>query len=103
MRACRSGGNFGKDGRAQKQDRKEKNSKIFSFSLPWKNGCSAYFKMKATKSFPVESQDTFKRLDVFLSQKESGLSRSQIKRLIGQGNVQVGGRKAKAGMRLKKG
>ena len=59
--------------------------------------------MKATRSFPVESQDTFKRLDVFLSQKEPGLSRSQIKRLIGQGNVQMGGKKAKAGMRLKKG
>ena len=52
-------------------------------------------------TFHVPSEDSLKRLDVFLSQVEKTLSRSQIKRLIAQGNVQVGGRKAKAGMRLK--
>jgi len=59
--------------------------------------------MKAARTFPVDSQDTFKRLDIFLSQKEPGLSRSQIKKLIEQDNVRVGGKKAKAGLRLKKG
>ncbi len=59
--------------------------------------------MKTARSFPVEPQDTFQRLDVFLSQKEPGLSRSQIKRLIDQGDVQVGKKKVKAGLRLKMG
>ena len=52
-------------------------------------------------TFRVPSKDSRKRLDVFLSQEQRTLSRSQIKRLIAQGNVQVGGRKAKAGMKLK--
>ena len=52
-------------------------------------------------SFYVNPQDSGKRLDVFLSQKDKVLSRSQVKRLIEKGNVRVGGRKAKAGMRLK--
>ena len=57
--------------------------------------------MKSTISFQVDSQDSAKRLDVFLSQKEPALSRSQIKRLIEMGEVQVGGRKAKAALRLR--
>lgn len=57
--------------------------------------------MNPNISFRVQSGDYLKRLDVFLSQKEALLSRSQIKRLIETGNVQVGGKKAKAGMRLK--
>ncbi len=52
-------------------------------------------------TFRVPSKDSLKRLDVFLSQEQRTLSRSQIKRLIARGNVQVGGRKAKAGMKLK--
>jgi len=52
-------------------------------------------------TFRVPSKDSQKRLDVFLSQEQRTLSRSQIKRLIAQGNVQVGGRKAKAGMKLR--
>lgn len=59
--------------------------------------------MKPARTFHVESEDAFKRLDVFLSQKENLLSRSQIKRLIEQGDVQVGGKKAKASLRLKTG
>jgi 23S rRNA pseudouridine1911/1915/1917 synthase len=59
--------------------------------------------MKPARTFHVESADAFKRLDVFLSQKENLLSRSQIKRLIDQGNVCVGGKNAKAGLRLKPG
>jgi 23S rRNA pseudouridine1911/1915/1917 synthase len=57
--------------------------------------------MHSTIIFHVNPQDTLKRLDVFLSQKDSLLSRSQIKRLIASGKVQVGGKKVKAGMRLK--
>jgi 23S rRNA pseudouridine1911/1915/1917 synthase len=57
--------------------------------------------MKSTLSFQVDSQDSAKRLDVFLSEKEPALSRSQIKRLIEIGEVQVGGRKAKAALRLR--
>jgi 23S rRNA pseudouridine1911/1915/1917 synthase len=57
--------------------------------------------MKSTISFQVDSQDSAKRLDVFLSEKESALSRSQIKRLIEMGEVEVGGRKAKAALRLR--
>jgi 23S rRNA pseudouridine1911/1915/1917 synthase len=59
--------------------------------------------MKPAQTFHVESADAFKRLDVFLSQKENVLSRSQIKRLIDEGNVYVGGKNAKAGLRLKPG
>jgi len=59
--------------------------------------------MKPARTFHVESLDAFKRVDVFLSQKENLLSRSQIKRLIDQGNVRVGGKNAKAGLRLKPG
>jgi 23S rRNA pseudouridine1911/1915/1917 synthase len=58
--------------------------------------------MKSKISFQVDSQDTAKRLDVFLAQKDPALSRSQIKRLIERGEVQVGGRKAKAALRLRK-
>jgi 23S rRNA pseudouridine1911/1915/1917 synthase len=57
--------------------------------------------MNSTVSFRVHSQDSAKRLDVFLSQKDPGLSRSQIKRLIEAGKVQVEGRKAKAGLKLR--
>jgi len=57
--------------------------------------------MNPNLCFRVTLQDSSKRLDVFLSQKDTVLSRSQVKRLIEKGNVQVGGEKAKAGMRLK--
>jgi 23S rRNA pseudouridine1911/1915/1917 synthase len=57
--------------------------------------------MNSHITFHVPAKDSMKRLDVFLCQEERTLSRSQIQRLITQGNVQVGGRKAKAGMRLR--
>ena len=59
--------------------------------------------MKPALLFCIESQDALQRLDVFLSQQEKTLSRSQIKRLIEQGQVKVGGKKTKAGLRLKTG
>jgi 23S rRNA pseudouridine1911/1915/1917 synthase len=52
-------------------------------------------------SFRVSSLDTSKRLDLFLAEKEPSLSRSQIKRLIENEQVEVEGRRAKAGLRLK--
>ena len=57
--------------------------------------------MESTISFQVDPQEAAERLDVFLSRKNPGLSRSQIKRLIEMGRVQVGGKKAKAGLRLR--
>lgn len=57
--------------------------------------------MNPSISFRVSAQDSAKRLDIFLSQKDKILSRSQVKRLIEKGNVEVRGRQAKAGMRLK--
>ena len=59
--------------------------------------------MKSEAHFYIESQDAEQRLDVFLSQRKNNLSRSQIKRLIEQGQVKVGGKKTKAGLRLKTG
>jgi len=58
-------------------------------------------RMNSILSFLVHSQDSSKRLDVFLSQKGPALSRSQIKKLIETGKVQIDGRKAKAGLRLR--
>jgi len=58
-------------------------------------------RMNSILSFLVHSQDSSKRLDVFLSQKNPALSRSQIKKLIETGKVQIEGRKAKAGLRLR--
>jgi 23S rRNA pseudouridine1911/1915/1917 synthase len=57
--------------------------------------------MNSIVSFLVLSQDSAKRLDVFLSQKEPALSRSQIKRLIETGKVQIEGRKVKTALRLR--
>ena len=57
--------------------------------------------MNSIISFLVSSQDSAKRLDVFLSQKDPALSRSQIKRLIEMGKVRIEGRKAKAGLKLR--
>jgi 23S rRNA pseudouridine1911/1915/1917 synthase len=59
--------------------------------------------MKPAILFQVESANAQQRLDVFISRREKSLSRSQIKRLIEQGQVNVGGKKAKAGLRLKSG
>jgi 23S rRNA pseudouridine1911/1915/1917 synthase len=57
--------------------------------------------MNSIVSFLVYSQDSGKRLDVFLSQKDPALSRSQIKRLIETGKVRVEGRKTKPGLKLR--
>jgi len=58
-------------------------------------------RMNSIATFRVHPQDSAKRLDVFLSERDPALSRSRIKRLIEMGKVQVGGRRAKAGLRLR--
>jgi 23S rRNA pseudouridine1911/1915/1917 synthase len=58
--------------------------------------------MNSIATFRIDPQDSAKRLDVFLSERNPALSRSRIKRLIETGKVQVGGRRAKAGLRLRK-
>lgn len=57
--------------------------------------------MSLVISYKVEANDPHHRLDVFLSQKDKNLSRSQIQRLIAEGKVEVKGKRVKAGMRLK--
>lgn len=57
--------------------------------------------MSAVISYKVEAHDPRDRLDVFLSKKNPDLSRSQIKRLIEQGRIEVRGKRAKAGLRLR--
>jgi 23S rRNA pseudouridine1911/1915/1917 synthase len=57
--------------------------------------------MIPTVTFRVMDQDHTKRLDVFLAEKDPRLSRSQVKRMIEQGYVVVGGKRPKAGMRLR--
>ena len=59
--------------------------------------------MKSALLFHLENQDALQRLDVFLSQREKTCSRSEIKRLIEQGQVKVNGKNAKASLRLKTG
>ena len=87
----------------RRRDHQEKNPQFFSFSLPGEKTTGPDFGMKPELLFHVESGKAPQRLDVFLSQREKILSRSQIKRLIEQGQVKVGGKKAKAGLRLKTG
>jgi 23S rRNA pseudouridine1911/1915/1917 synthase len=53
--------------------------------------------------FTVAGDEQGLRLDVFLSQKDSTLSRSQAKRLIEDGDVLVGGKTARGSHRLKPG
>jgi 23S rRNA pseudouridine1911/1915/1917 synthase len=53
--------------------------------------------------FTVSESEVGSRLDVFLSQKDISASRSQIKRMINNGNVQVIGLTVKPGYRLKQG
>jgi 23S rRNA pseudouridine1911/1915/1917 synthase len=55
------------------------------------------------KTFRVFSIDTDKRLDVFLSERENRLARSQVQRMIEEGRVKVSGKPRKSGYRLKEG
>lgn len=51
-------------------------------------------------NFTVETEDANKRLDVFLSEKLTGHSRSRIQRLIGEGLAYINGKSAKASTKL---
>ncbi len=55
------------------------------------------------REFSVQESEARQRLDVFLALNLTGVSRSQIKRLIEEGQVRVNSAEVKAGYRLKKG
>ena len=55
------------------------------------------------KTFLVFSSDSDKRLDVFLSEKQKQLTRSQVQRIIGEGKAKVSGKCRKPGYRLREG
>ncbi len=55
------------------------------------------------KTFWVLSSDIDKRLDVFLSDKEKQLTRSQVQKMIEEGRVRVLGKLRKSGYRLRPG
>jgi 23S rRNA pseudouridine1911/1915/1917 synthase len=55
------------------------------------------------ESFEISAEDAEKRLDVWLTARLDGLSRSYIEKLIAEENIQVNGKRAKAGYRLKAG
>ncbi len=55
------------------------------------------------KTFRVFSSDIDKRLDVFLSEKEKQLSRSQVQKMIREGKAKVLGKRRKSGYRLREG
>jgi 23S rRNA pseudouridine1911/1915/1917 synthase len=54
-------------------------------------------------TFTIGKRDAEERLDIFLAQNANALSRSQIKRVITEGNVQVNNLRVKSGYRLKEG
>jgi 23S rRNA pseudouridine1911/1915/1917 synthase len=51
----------------------------------------------------LEAEDAGERLDVFVTRRCPGLSRSVVQRLIREGRVTVGGRPGRAGQRLERG
>ncbi len=59
---------------------------------------------KITKiSFEINREDSGQRLDVFLAQTETGLSRSQVKNIVEEGDVLVNGLAPKVSQKLKAG
>lgn len=57
--------------------------------------------MEATHTFVVRSHEVTKRLDIFISEKLPGLTRSGVKNLITKGLVTIDGHVAKASHRVK--
>lgn len=53
--------------------------------------------------FKVASQEGGRRLDVFLAQEETGLSRSQVKNVVEEGDILVNGATPKVSQKLKEG
>ena len=56
-----------------------------------------------TITLQISKSDTAKRVDIFLSERTTDLSRSQISNFISQGLVTIGGTPAKASYRVKSG
>ncbi len=54
-------------------------------------------------NFVIDSADSGQRLDVFLAQKDTGLSRSQVKHVVEEGDVLVNGLVPKVSQKLKEG
>lgn len=54
-------------------------------------------------TFTIGKIDAGERLDIYLSHNENSFSRSQIKRIIAEGNVRVNNSRVKSGYRLKEG
>ena len=52
-------------------------------------------------NYIVEKEDTSKRLDVYLSEKNEDITRSYIKNLIDEGKVLVNSKKVKSGYKIK--
>lgn len=52
-------------------------------------------------NYIVEKEDTSKRLDVYLSEKNADITRSYIKNLIDEGKVLVNSKKVKSGYKIK--
>lgn len=52
-------------------------------------------------NYIVEKEDTLKRLDVYLSEKNADITRSYIKNLIDEGKVLVNSKKVKSGYKIK--
>lgn len=52
-------------------------------------------------NYIVEKEDTSKRLDVYLSEKNADITRSYIKNLIDEGKVLVNSKKVKSGYKVK--
>lgn len=59
--------------------------------------------MEKIRTITPEGVDASKRLDVFLSEKLAGITRSGVKHLMEKGLVLVNGREVKAGYRLRTG
>ena len=52
-------------------------------------------------NYIVEKEDTSKRLDVYLSEKNADITRSYIKNLIDEGKILVNSKKVKSGYKIK--
>jgi 23S rRNA pseudouridine1911/1915/1917 synthase len=58
---------------------------------------------KSTTTTELSADDSGERLDVFVTRRLDGLTRSRVRRLIDDGHIQVDGEVAKASLRLEEG
>ncbi len=64
---------------------------------------SIYSQQMKIIRFTIDSADSGQRLDLFLAQRETGLSRSQVKNVVEEGDVLVNGYVPKVSQKLKEG